>query len=86
MFARIQRRSGRQILLSTHSTDLLRDEGIGLDEVLLLIPSSEGTEVRPAKMVLEIERLLQSGMTLADVAIPHTRPENAEQLPLFGDR
>jgi len=86
MFARIQRRSGRQILLSTHSTDLLRDEGIGLDELLLLIPSSEGTEVRPAKTIREIERLLQSGMTLADVVIPHTRPEKADQLALFGDR
>lgn len=86
MFARIQRRTGRQILLSTHSTDLLRDEGIGLDEVLLLIPSSEGTEVRAAKRIREIERLLQSGMTLADIVIPHTRPENAEQLALFGDK
>jgi predicted ATPase len=27
MFARIQRRTGRQIILSTHSADLLRDEG-----------------------------------------------------------
>jgi predicted ATPase len=30
MLARVQRRSGRQILISTHSTDLLQDEGIGL--------------------------------------------------------
>lgn len=86
MFARIQRLSGRQILLSTHSTDLLQDEGIGLDEVLLLIPSSEGTEVRPAKGIREIERLLRSGMSLADIVIPHTRPENVDQLALFGDK
>jgi hypothetical protein len=39
MFARMQRRSGRQVMVSTHSTDLLRDEGIGLDEVLLLLPA-----------------------------------------------
>ncbi|OGG44853.1 MAG: chromosome segregation protein SMC, partial [Candidatus Handelsmanbacteria bacterium RIFCSPLOWO2_12_FULL_64_10] len=32
MFQRIQRHTGRQILVSTHSTDLLRDDGIGLDE------------------------------------------------------
>ncbi|HQI25200.1 MAG TPA: ATP-binding protein, partial [Smithella sp.] len=37
MFARIQRRTARQILISTHSPDLLRDDGIGLDEVLLFI-------------------------------------------------
>jgi predicted ATPase len=48
MFARVQRRTGRQIILSTHSPDLLRDEGIGLDEVLLLRPRAEGTDVQPA--------------------------------------
>lgn len=85
MFARMQRRSGRQILTSTHSTDLLRDEGIGLDEVLLLIPGGEGTEIRMAKEDSEIEALLTGGLTLDEV-IPHrTRPANAEQLALFGD-
>jgi len=48
MLARVQRRTGRQIFLSTHSPELLRDEGIGLDEVLLLRPGTEGTEVSVA--------------------------------------
>jgi predicted ATPase len=47
MFARIQRRSGRQIIASTHSTDLLR-EGVGSNEVVLLSPSQEGTTARIA--------------------------------------
>lgn len=85
LFARARRHSGRQIILSTHSPDLLRDEGIGLDEVLLLIPSREGTEVKPAAELAEIQDLLEGGSTLADVVIPKTRPAKAEQLPLFGD-
>ena len=85
MFARVQRRTGRQIILSTHSPDLLRDEGIGLDEVLLLRPGSEGTEVTPAGAFQEIRDLLQGGMTLADAVIPKTRPARADQLTLFGD-
>jgi len=85
MFARFQRRTGRQIILSTHSPDLLRDEGIGLDEVLLLRPGSEGTEVAPAGAFQEIRDLLQGGMTLADAVIPKTRPALADQLTLFGD-
>lgn len=84
MFARIQRRSGRQILLSTHSTDLLRDDGIGLDEVLLLQPTNEGTEVRSATDIKEIKALLDGGATLADAVMPRTRPLSAEQLMLFG--
>ena len=85
MFARVQRRTGRQIILSTHSPDLLRDEGIGLDEVLLLRPGSEGTEVTPAGAFQDIRDLLQGGMTLADAVIPKTRPARADQLTLFGD-
>lgn len=85
MFARVQRRTGRQIILSTHSPDLLRDEGIGLDEVLLLRPGSEGTEAAPAGAFQEIRDLLQGGMTLADAVIPKTRPTRADELALFGD-
>lgn len=85
MFARVQRRTGRQIILSTHSPDLLRDDGIGLDEVLLLRPEAEGTEVKPASAFAEISDLLHGGSTLAEAVIPRTRPERAEQLSLFGD-
>jgi predicted ATPase len=85
MLARVQRRTGRQIFLSTHSPDLLRDEGIGLDEVLLLVPGSEGTEVTTAGSRREIRDLLDGGLSLADIVIPRTRPERANQLALFGD-
>jgi predicted ATPase len=85
MFARMQRRSGRQIMTSTHSTDLLRDEGIGLDEVLLLTPGPEGTEVRAASSFREVHDLLSGGSTLAEAVMPLTRPKKAEQLALFGD-
>jgi hypothetical protein len=86
MFARMQRRSGRQILTSTHSYDLLRDDGIGTDEVLLLRPGAEGTEVSTAADFDEVRDLLQGGSTLAEAVLPLTRPDQAEQLALFGDR
>lgn len=85
MFARVQRRTRRQIILSTHSPELLGDEGIGLDEVLLLRPGSEGTGVTPARDFEEIPRLLKDGVSLPEAVIPKTRPEKAEQLTLFGD-
>ena len=85
MFARTQRRTGRQILISTHSMDLLRDEGIGLDEVLLLEPGTEGTSVSLAGSIKEIRDLLQGGLNLAELVIPRTRPARAQQLTRFGD-
>lgn len=85
MFARIQGRSGRQVLVSTHSTDLLRDSGIGLDEVLLLRPGTEGTTVSAARERDEVKLLLDSGLSMAEAVMPLTRPERAEQLTLFGE-
>lgn len=85
MFARAQSRTGQQVIVSTHSTDLLADEGIGLDEVLLLKPSPDGTTVQPASAFKEIRFLLEGGSNLAEAVIPKTKPANPEQLPLFAE-
>lgn len=84
MFARVRRQSGRQLLVSTHSADLFHDEGIGLDEVLLLQPAQEGTAVHLANSFDEIRTLVQAGLPLAEAIIQHTRPDGVEQLTLFG--
>jgi predicted ATPase len=86
MLRRTQSRSGRQILVSTHSGDLLQDSGIGLDEVLLLYPEAEGSSVRPAAARREVKALLAGGLSLAEAVMPTTRPKNVEQLALFGGR
>jgi len=84
MFARVQRLTERQIFISTHSPDLLRDEGIGLDEVLLFVPEVEGTSVTLAESHRDVRDLLHGGISLADIVVPKTRPENVQQLTLFG--
>jgi predicted ATPase len=84
MFARIQRRSGRQIVATTHSTELLR-EGVGLNEVVLLGPSQEGTSAKTAGEFSEIRELLEGGINLADIVMPRTKPTQAEQLSFFAD-
>ena len=80
LIARAQRGGGRQMIMSTHSADLLQDEGIGMDEVLLLIPANEGTEVHTAGSKFEIRKMLEAGLSMAEAAIPFTRPKNSEQL------
>lgn len=88
MMLRVQRgrrRAVRQVLLSTHSSDLLRDEGIAADEVLLFIPSQEGSVVQIGADIAEVRQLLEAGLTAAEVVIPRTQPVNVAQLSLFGD-
>lgn len=86
LLPRVQRRTGRQLFVSTHSPDLLRDDGIGLDEAMLLVPSHEGTRVVPAESNQEVRTLVDGGLSLAGIAMPRTRPEDAARLALFGDQ
>ena len=85
MLARVQRRTKRQIFLSTHSPDLLADSGIGVDETLLFAPKKEGTEVVPTSSFSDAKQLLAAGLSLAEVVIPKTRPPNPSQLALLLD-
>ena len=72
---RLQKDRKRQVMISTHSTDLLSDPGIGGEEVLLLKPDVEGTRVVRAESDREIRHLLESGMSVADAVFPHTEPQ-----------
>jgi len=82
---RIQRLKGtrkRQIFISTHSADLLSDQGIDGSEVLLLDPNLEagGTKVQTVMNIKEIKALLESGMTVAEAVIPHSQPKDLDKL------
>lgn len=85
MMARLGRKIGRQILVSSHSAELLSDEGIAPEEVLLLEPTGEGTMVRLATDDAQIRALLEGGASMAEAVLPRTAPAGAEQLALFGD-
>lgn len=80
---RIQRQKRRQIIISTHSPDLLSDPGIGGEEVLLLTPSKEGTRAELASSIAEVRDLLEGGLSIADAALPRTAPPSLAQLDLF---
>ena len=83
MLARVKRKTGRQVLLSTHSGDILRDEGVGAEEILMLQPQAEGTAVQVAASLEEVRLLLEGGLSPADVVLSRTAPQNAHQLTLF---
>jgi len=63
----------RQVLISTHSDELLRDGGIGADEVLRIEPDKEGSVLKEAD---EGERvaLRNSDLTVADILLPKSGP------------
>ena len=81
---RMQRAKRRQVVVSSHSTELFSDRGIAAEEVALLKPhGSEGTEVVLASAKESIRLLLEGGMSMADAVLPMTAPESVSQLDLF---
>jgi predicted ATPase len=82
LFYRMQRSRKRQIFVSTHSWEMLQDRGIGGEEVVMLEPNNEGTVATVASKSADIRKLLSSGLSIAEVALPRTAPPNLEQLTL----
>ena len=80
--AKIQRvkRGGRQVFITTHSYDILSNEGIAPEEVLLLTNSPEGTEVEVLSNVEKAKNILAAGFSMADVVMPLTKPWSIESM------
>ena len=66
----------RQIITSTHAAELLRDQGIGSEEMLWIEPSAEGSRLRTPSP--EDRSMLMNGLSAADVILPKSNP--AQQL------
>jgi hypothetical protein len=81
---RLQRPHRRQVILSSHSSEIFADRGIKLNEVALLRPKGgEGTVIELAEDKEEIRLLLEQGMTVGEAVLPMTAPRGAGQLDLF---
>ncbi|UZQ55059.1 AAA family ATPase [Trichothermofontia sichuanensis B231] len=80
---RLQKTKKRQVIITTHSGDLLSDSSIAGEEVLLMTPTAEGTQVEVASSIEEIRILLEGGLTIADAVLPRVAPTQVEELSLF---
>ncbi len=83
LISRTQRQRRRQIIISTHSSDLLLDKGIDANEVLFLRPNNEGTDVLVAAKIKEVRLLLEEGMAIGEAVLPMAAPKGIRQLSLF---
>ena len=81
ILSRVRRSGGPQVVLTTHSNEVLEDNGLGKDEIVILKPGEEGTEAHTAESVPDIQELLDSGQSLADILSPLTEPNAVQELP-----
>ncbi len=85
----MHRRSGRQTLISTHSAPLLDDPGVELDEIHMLIPGENGTEVRSCADRQDLAALLERDVPIGELVLAETAASGLrghEDLPLFAGR
>ena len=80
---RLQRQRKRQVLISTHSESLLSDKGIDGREVLLITPLHEGSRIETSTDIREVKTLLEAGLSVGEVVLPRSAPEDAHQLGQF---
>ncbi len=80
--AGIQRtkRKDFQVFITTHSYDMLSNEGIAAEEVLLLVNDKEGTTVEVLSSAEQAKDILEAGFAVADVVIPMTKPQGIENM------
>lgn len=81
-----QRKSdqARQVLMSTHSVDLLSDSGIEPREIIVFTPSDDqGTVVKTGLEIESIRTLMNVGIPASEAALPHTESDGYAQLHLF---
>jgi predicted ATPase len=69
-----------QVLVTTHSSELLSDQGIALNEAVLLEPTVEATTIRSADELDDVERLVSGGLGLGEAILPHATPKTIESL------
>ncbi len=75
-------RRKRQVFISTHSADLIWDNSISAEEVIILRPGNESTDVSLASSNKEIRGLLESGFSMSDIILQYSAPEGIKQLDL----
>lgn len=75
-----QGKTRRQVFITTHSEALLSDHSIPPEEVLRLVSTPNGTEIKAPDQQEKI--MFASGMNAAEVLLPSVRPVGVAQLHL----
>jgi len=80
LFYSVLSKKKRQVIITTHSAELLSYKGISLSEILVLQADNEGTKTFQANNHHEIVALLKGNLSPAEAVLPFTKPEMKQGL------
>jgi predicted ATPase len=80
--AKLQKKKNwnRQVILTTHSYDLLDNQSIGAKEILFLKNDIEGTQIFVADKIDDVRNMLIAGFSAAEAVLPRTKPKDIAKL------
>ena len=78
--SQMQRGKARQVIMTTHSYEILSNNGISSQEIVVLEPGSEGTKAYMGAQNEDIMRLLNAGFTVADAVNSVTEPKQINRI------
>ncbi|AKV04343.1 hypothetical protein AKJ09_11006 [Labilithrix luteola] len=84
ILANVAARNTRQVIMTSHSADLVADTGIDPSELLVLRTTGSETTVTVGSDLQELREAAEADMPLATHVEALTRPEEYAQLALFG--
>lgn len=74
----------RQVIITTHSHEILNNRGISAEEVLLIsTDGEEGSKIIESASLPEVTAYLQAGNSIGDLIVSRTAPKDINQLALF---
>ena len=78
--AKVQRNKKRQVIITTHSYEILSNKGIRAEELVILRPSPEGTIAENSLENKAVSAMLEAGLSAADAAMAETRADNIDDI------
>lgn len=78
--SQMQRGKARQVIMTTHSYEILSNNGISSQEIVVLEPGSEGTKAYMGAQNEDIMRLLNAGFTVAEAVNSVTEPKQINRI------
>ena len=82
LFHLVQKANEPQVILTTHSPNMLEDEGVNPREVVLLQPGTEGTNAVTTDTLDQVNEVINMGFPIGDSVIPLSKPENPHRIAL----
>jgi len=73
-------KSDSQVLIATHSYDILANSVISIDEVFVLNNTKKGTTIEKVGNISEIESMIDAGFSISDAIILYTKTKETEKL------